>query len=176
MASMRRQRSETSRRRSELGATIVEFALLAPVFVTLVLGIVDFGVELSDNIALRQGVREGARQGVVGTFGSDSSCTVTGVTPATPTKQLMCLTKERIGGDDSKVRVKVALVGTYQRGSSMVICAQRPMESVSGLFATFMSGREMKTKVTMRIEDLNGTTFSPAQETAPTGGDWTWCT
>ena len=174
MGIMRRQRSEASRW-SDRGASIVEFALLAPVFVLLVLGTVDFGVEISDNIALRQGAREGARQGVVGNYGSNSSCTVTGATPPTATKQLMCLTKDRIGGDESKVRVKVALVSTYQRGNSMLVCAQRSMESVSGLFSSFMSGRELKTKVEMRIEDLNGTTFTGAEETPPTGGDWTWC-
>jgi Flp pilus assembly protein TadG len=174
MASMRQRRSETSRW-SERGASIVEFALLAPVFVLLVLGIVDFGVELSDNIALRQGVREGARQGVVGTFGSNSTCTITGTAPPTATKQLMCLTKGRIGGDATKVRVMVDVVGTYTRGNSMLVCGQRPMESVSGMFAGFVSGRFMKTKVEMRIDDLNGTSFTDAAETAPTGSDWSWC-
>ena len=51
MGIMRRQRSETSRW-SERGASIVEFALLAPVFVLLVLGTVYFGVEISDNVVV----------------------------------------------------------------------------------------------------------------------------
>src|SRR5436190_1256966 len=126
------RRSRMSRMRrgpSDRGAAVVEFALLAPVFVLLVMGIVDFGVGISNNIAIRQGVREGVRQGAVGTFGSNSSCTLTGVSGApADTKALMCLAKTRIGGDFSKTRVKVELVGDYVRGSAMRVCAQRPWE------------------------------------------------
>src|SRR4051794_2444987 len=161
---------------SERAASVVEFALLAPVFVLLVMGIVDFGVGISNNIAIRQGVREGVRQGAVGTFGSNSSCTLTGVSGApTDTKALMCLTKTRIGGDFSQTRVKVQLVGNYERGSTMRVCAQRSWESVTGMFTPFMSGRELRSEVEMRVEDLNGTSFTSASETAPTGADWSWC-
>jgi hypothetical protein len=164
------------RARTERGASIVEFALLAPVFVALVMGIIDFGMGLSDNLALRQGVREGARQAVVANFGTDVSCTVVGASPPTATRQLMCLTKERIGGDEASLRVKVDVLGTYQRGTSMLVCAQRPFVSTSGFFAAFTNGKQLRNKVRMRIEDVVSTTFSDATETAPSGGDWSWCT
>jgi hypothetical protein len=162
--------------RSERGASIVEFALLAPIFVALVMGIVDFGMGLSENLALRQGVREGARQAVVANFGTDTSCTVTGASPPTATRQLICLTKDRIGGDESSLRVKVDVLGTYQRGTTMLVCAQQPFESTTGFFAPFTSGKHLQSKIRMRVEDIVSTTFTDASETAPTGADWAWCT
>jgi hypothetical protein len=166
----------SARRDEERGASIVEFALLAPIFVALVMGIIDFGIGLSDNLALRQGVREGARQAVVGNVGTDSSCTVTGTSPGTDTKRLMCLTKDRIGGNAADIRVKVDVLGTYQRGTSILICAQRPFASTTGFYAAFASGKQLQNKLRMRIEDVVATTIADATETPPTGGDWSWCT
>ena len=51
--------------RSDGGATAVEFALVAPILLLLVFGIIEYGLWFSDSLATRQGVREAARQGVV---------------------------------------------------------------------------------------------------------------
>jgi hypothetical protein len=161
-------------RQSERGASIVEFALVAPIFFLLVMGICEFGVGFSNNIALRQGVREGARQGAVANVGSNTSCPVTGTTPNTDTKKLICLTKDRIGLDETKTRVKVVLTGPYQRGTSVIVCAQHKLNSVTGMFAPVLDDRELTTKVEMRIEETAGT-LAAAQETPPAGGDWSWC-
>ena len=88
-------------RRSECGAALVEFAIVLPVLILLVFGIVDFGRLLYTLNNLTSAVREGARlaavqpvgtslQGVVQprvssyvtSFGGSSSVTVN-VTPAT---------------------------------------------------------------------------------------------
>ncbi len=50
-----------SRRRDERGASLVEFALVATLLFTLLLGIVIFGVLLSKRQVLTQAVAEGAR-------------------------------------------------------------------------------------------------------------------
>jgi Flp pilus assembly protein TadG len=46
---------------SERGATLVEFAILAPLLVALLLGIVEFGWLFSQNVDVRHGAREAAR-------------------------------------------------------------------------------------------------------------------
>ena len=51
--------------RRDSGATAVEFALVAPILLLLVFGIIEYGLWFSDSLATRQGVREAARQGVV---------------------------------------------------------------------------------------------------------------
>ena len=45
---------------------MLEFALVVPVFLTIVMGALDFGMAFNDYNSVRQGVREGARQVVVG--------------------------------------------------------------------------------------------------------------
>jgi Flp pilus assembly protein TadG len=53
-------------RRDERGAAIVEFALILPVLVLFVFGIVEFGRAYSARIQLTAAVREGARAGALG--------------------------------------------------------------------------------------------------------------
>ena len=47
------------------GQTLIEFALIAPVFFILLFGIIDFGLMLNNRITLEHAVREGARYGMV---------------------------------------------------------------------------------------------------------------
>jgi Flp pilus assembly protein TadG len=53
-----RRRPENRRRR---GATLVEAALVLPLFLLIVLGMIDLGVAISRNNALSQAARQGAR-------------------------------------------------------------------------------------------------------------------
>ena len=52
---------EVHRRRGEKGASAVEFALVLPVLIALLLGIIEFGFAFNNQISLNQAVREGAR-------------------------------------------------------------------------------------------------------------------
>lgn len=53
------------RLRGQRGATTVEFAIIAAVLLTLVLGIIEFGILMFDQHVLTDASREGARAGVV---------------------------------------------------------------------------------------------------------------
>ena len=53
------------RRRGRRGAAAVEFALVVPLLLLIVLGIVDFGFMLSDRQAVSQAAAEGARAAAV---------------------------------------------------------------------------------------------------------------
>lgn len=56
----------TARRRAdERGASAVEFALLAPIFIMIVFGIISFGLVFAQQLGLSNGARQGARTGVV---------------------------------------------------------------------------------------------------------------
>jgi Flp pilus assembly protein TadG len=57
---------------------MVEFALVIPLFLLVLFGIIDFGLALNDYNSVRQGVREGAREGVVGEFGATCTGSLTG--------------------------------------------------------------------------------------------------
>ncbi|MEX2586786.1 MAG: TadE family protein [Actinomycetota bacterium] len=157
----------------ETGATGVEMALVLPLLVMLIAGVMDFGMVFSDLMSLRQGVGAGVRHGIVAQSGASSSCTVTGTTASGDTLSLICLVKDRIALDDASTRVKIAFPGSKVRGGSLVICAQYPMESITTMLDPIMNG-ELTSRVEMRIEqDLS--TLDAAEETPVDGGDWTWC-
>ena len=54
-------------RGADRGAAAVEFALLLPLLLILVFGIIDFGRMLNAQITLTEAAREGARASVLGT-------------------------------------------------------------------------------------------------------------
>lgn len=168
------------RRRPEKGGALVEFAFIAPVLLTLVLGVMDFGWILNTQAGLRQADRTVTREVTLGNFGSSSTCTLVGVSTApTATKQVMCRAKSLVGGDASEIRVKIWYPGGvgYAQRESAVICLQRPMPSLSGMFSMFTSGRFITAKADMRIEASDATGApAAAEETAPTGGSWAFCT
>ncbi len=178
----------------ERGASIVEFALVAPILFTVLFGIVDFGLLLSDDIGLQQGVREAARQASVAEFGSTESCgaTLTGTGQTTEMRKLVCLTKARsdVGSDRVRVAIRfdpassgLAAAAAYPAGSGsppvgngIIVCAISPMRSATGFFSPVLDGRFMRSKVVMRIEKGAGTAQSPVQEVDPSGENWAWCT
>lgn len=173
------------RARGERGAALVELAIILPLFVVLVFGLIEFGITYNSYIALRQGTREAARQGVVGNFGSTTSCSLTGVTgsPSTDVQKLMCLAKQQVGLSFANTRVKVlsgspdfSSPGTFATGDSLIVCTEYPVDSVAKFVSPFLGGAVLKTKTSMRIEAGYVNTETGGQETALGGGDWSWCT
>ena len=73
--------------RTERGQSLVEFALVIPVLLILVFGIIDFGMGLRAYITVTQATREGARFGAVGndpgTFTSGGAGQCNGTTTTT---------------------------------------------------------------------------------------------
>jgi len=157
-----------SRRASgDRGAVIVESALVVPILLILVFGMIDFGINLSDQIAVREGVREGVRQGVVD------------APSATTVAEIVTLTKSRIGvTSGSKVYVvpeATATASAGQPGSNLSVCAYVPMRSLTGFYKPLMNGQYMWSRVTMRVEQqLDYTTAGG--DTAPSGKTWAGCT
>jgi Flp pilus assembly protein TadG len=175
------------RRQDERGAALVELALVVPILMLLVFGIVEFGTAFNASQSLRQGVREAARQGAVGNFGSTnttgSPCYLTGATLATTNvKNLICLAKSQSGLNAQNMRVKVlsgtsdfSSTGTFSKTDSVIVCAEYSLGPMSKLMSPFIGGSVLKTKTSMRIEvtDISATADG---ETALTGSDWSWCT
>jgi len=61
---------EVLKKRSR-GQAIVEFALVLPLLLVLVMGIIDFGLIMQQYLTLNQGAREGARMASVGGSAAD---------------------------------------------------------------------------------------------------------
>jgi hypothetical protein len=171
----------------ERGAALIELAIVLPLLVLIVFGVVEFGVVYNDYISIRDGVRQAAREGSVGNFGpaatTGAPCYLTGAAGASDNiKSLMCLTKAEIGLDSSKVRVKVLSgapaftgTGTFAKNDSLIVCAQYPVDSITGVIGTFIDGRALQTRTAFRIEKSD-ITATAGEETPPAGRDWSWCT
>jgi len=156
------------------GATAVEFALVAPLLLLLVFGIIDYGLWFSDSLSTRQGVREAARQGVVANFGDDS-CTLTGATGDANSKALMCTAQDRIGGITGDPAVKVMAPDGWVRGERLVVCSQIAVGVGTGI-VPLPNDRTVRSQVEMAIEKADpGTEFTGGQESAPEGRTWAWC-
>jgi hypothetical protein len=169
--------------RDERGQGLVEFALILPVLLLILVGILEFGSIYSSVISMRQGVREAGRQGSVANFGSIPSCdqNFQGARPSDNMISLMCLAKDQAGvGNGVKYRIKFANEdltpgGTYAVKNAIVICAAYPITSLTGLFQPFLGGRVAKTKAAFRIEKVSGVAEIEGGEADPSGGNWTWC-
>jgi Flp pilus assembly protein TadG len=85
----RRQAATGSRDRGprDRGAAAVEFALLLPVLLLLIFGIIDFGRALNAQITLTQAAREGARLEALGELNvvTRTQTAATGLSPVTVT-------------------------------------------------------------------------------------------
>jgi len=82
------RRARSSRhQRGERGATAVEFALLFPLLMLIVFGIIDFGRVMNAQITLTQAAREGARLDALGLPNVDTrtQAAATGLSPVTVT-------------------------------------------------------------------------------------------
>lgn len=165
-------------RDGERGATAVEFAVVTSILLVLVFGIFEFGLAFNDYLSVRFGSQEGARQAIVGTTGSDSGCPLTGAAASAgvSTRQLLCLTKDRVGLDEADTRVKIAFGSSgYVEQGYLVVCVQYPLEGKTGLFTPLLSGKQVKAQTRSRIEELASPALQATSETAPSGGDWDWC-
>jgi len=149
---------------------MVEFALVVPIFLALVLGMIDFGFAFNDYNSVRQGVREGARQAVVADWSTD------GCTSGSSSARIACITKARIGLNTENTRVKIVLPTTYAAGNQLQVCAMYPFGSLTGFFGAALNGRAAKSEITMRIEQLDAANpVTNYQDTALAGQDWSWC-
>lgn len=167
----------------ERGAALVEMAIVLPLLMMIVFGIIEFGTTYSNYIGLRDGVRNAARSGAVGNFGQSSSCGLEDADEASASIQrLMCLTKRQTGLDEDQVRVKIISAnstftgaGTFAKNDALVVCAQVKTTAVTGFLGTALTGKFLRTKVAMRIE-RSDIVATAGEEDPPSGGNWSWCT
>ena len=162
-------RSEKSR-----GAALVEAAVALPLILVIVFGAIDFGFIMTDSSSVNQGTRDAARSGIVADVGSDTSCTITGASPTGDTEKLVCLAKDRIGLDDSDIRIKLIVGGSGDVGDPLVVCAQFPGSSRTGFFSFMLNDKVLKSRTNMRIEQTGS--LASVEESAIDAGGWAECT
>jgi hypothetical protein len=152
------------------GTALLEFALVVPIFVLLVMGTIDFGMTFNDYNSVRQGVREGARQVVVADW-TAGSCT-----SGTSVQRAACITKDRIGLDAARTRVRIDVVDSYEPGDPISVCAMYQARSVTGFFSAILDNKVLTSHITMRIEQIDDAAPVADYSEAPLSGEsWSWC-
>lgn len=169
-----KRRQSLRSRSAERGAALVEFAVVLPLLMAMVLGMLDFGVSLTNFNSVRQGTREGARRAVVGDVGGYTACPVSGAASGS-TLALVCLTKQKIGLDEASTRVSITFDASHAEGEALIICTQYPLQSVTGMYGFLLDGKMLRAQVDMRVErtSVGGTPIS--LQSFQEGGGWAWC-
>jgi Flp pilus assembly protein TadG len=137
---MKRRQAATDPR--DRGATAVEFALLLPVLLLLLFGVIDFGRALNAQITLTQAAREGARLAalgqLIGPVQTRVTAAATGVSPVTATLTTSCPAGAGTGVDAvvkvtytftfvTPIGAFAAMFGSVTYGSTLSLSAQGEM-------------------------------------------------
>ena len=183
---MTRRRRRHGCSRQDRGAAAVEFALVTPLLLIMLFGIVDYGIWFSDSISARQAVRDGARNGAVESFGA-CPATVTG--NDADLHKLACTIEARMDQISGATYVRVLIRQdplptsttdvTWKPGVTLRVCAITQHTALLP-FVPFPAGGIAKTRVDIPIEQAAGaaagTRISYTAEAPPAGTDWaSWC-
>lgn len=119
--------------RVERGAAAVEMALVLPILVALVMGIIDFGYSFWVQGNVAGAAREGARYHAIHNDSSQAVAIATGLVPA--------------GVDVVDISATPA---SCSPGSDAVLTITYQVESVSGFFAALLGGVQVDAEGVMR--------------------------
>jgi Flp pilus assembly protein TadG len=127
------QMGENFKRKRDDGASLVEFALLMPLLLLLVLGIIEFGFILGQFNEVRHGAHEGARLAAVNDSDPHGrACDAMGL------------------GSDASVTFTS---GSYQIGDQASVTVTKSVQSLSGVgFITALLPNNLSTTADFRIE------------------------
>lgn len=126
--------------RSRRGSNAVEFALILPILITLLAGIVEWGWTLNQQMMVVQAAREGARAGVSTPRDDD---------PETAAQARVVQSLNDMGLNGSAATVTVSIVGAYPDELLQVNLAL-PHEPIIGLVPIPV---DLKAALTMRLEE-----------------------
>ena len=152
MCSLKTHTHKRSRR--ERGQALVEFALVVPIFLILVMGIVDFGLGFKTSIAVTNATREGARLGAVGWPAGSYPTDCRSDPPATDAQKTIVrrvcntLAVSQTALDDQVTNVSVSFVERngltgIQTGDSVVVslsCRYDFITPLGAILSTFSWG------------------------------------
>lgn len=133
------------------GASLVEFALVAPLLIAILFAIVDFGYGFSRMLDVRHGAREAARLVAVN-YGATAS--VAGDSQSDVIINEIC--RRMDGATGSTVALeRMTSTGTASAGAvgqRARVTVTRPLKSLSGVYGPILDGKQLKSDIQTRIE------------------------
>lgn len=185
-----RATSRARRFRSDDGAAAVEFALVLPILVLILFGIIDYGLYFSNSFGVRGGAQDAARQGSVANFNPyptecasyAPSLDTSASTPSPDIANLMCAARRETGDVTGHLYVAVVVDDNgWAPGNSLTVCEVVYSSGVTG-YVPLPGKGTIRIKSVTTIEQqapIDQTTGAPTVETsgyeALPSGDWSWC-
>ena len=133
--------TQTTRKRHKLrgqrGQTMVEFAIVLPIFLMLLLGIAQLGIAFNNYVTLTDGVRAGARYGaVLRTVGTRNSDTINKV--------------KQSSANLNQSNINVTVTSTWTAGSDLTVCGTYPYSI--NLIGLVVASGNLNSCTTNRVE------------------------
>lgn len=136
-------RRPLNRKRDDAGATLIEFAIVLPLLVMLLFGIIEFGWVFAQNLDVRHGAREGARLAAVDELTSAADVCSRMDTAAHPSETLITVART---GDDI--------------GDDISVTVDAPAKTLTGFFDWALpSTLRLQSTVTIRAEQNSNFTL-----------------
>lgn len=129
----------------------MEFALILPLFLLLVFGIVEFGWAWSQQLDLRHGAREGARLAAVN-YGEDE---------AAQTDALVAEACDRMDGVDGAA-LTVSFPDGDDAGDEVTVAIEADLQTLTGFLDFALGDVELRSEVSIRLEQ--DATFSAVSD------------
>ena len=95
------------------GQSLVEFAIILPIILLLLMGMAEFGMMLNSYLAIQNSSREGARLGIVGGTDLQINSVVTATSPSLTSSNLTVLITPLAGSRTSGGTLTVSLNYNY---------------------------------------------------------------
>jgi Flp pilus assembly protein TadG len=137
-------RGRRARWRKDGGAAAVEFALILPVLIALVCGIIDFGLIFGQHLQVRNLAREATRLAAVNE--------VSGSTATQRATFLVNRACSRAGVFPTGTQVSLERPGSAVVGSTVRVVVTSPMRSSTGVFTSLVGGRNQQARSEARLE------------------------
>ncbi len=134
------------RLRQRRGASVVEFAIVAPVFIMLVFGMIEYGRMVMVQQVITNASREGARRAIV---------------DGATTSEIQTLVKDYLQGGAMKTTNLTIVVtpnppSSAKSGDPVTVRLEMPFKDVSWLPGQwFLGSQQLKAETTMRRESVN---------------------
>lgn len=142
--------SATPRRR-ERGAAAVEFALIFPLLLTVVFGVIEFGWAYGQMLDVRHGAREGARLIAVNEL--PPGMTADDVTASEQSNFLVEEICDRMDlSTSARVSLALEIPGGVSAGQKAIITVNADLDTITGWFDPMLGDKTLSSDLELRIE------------------------
>ncbi|WP_105617248.1 TadE/TadG family type IV pilus assembly protein [Vallitalea okinawensis] len=125
--------------KNEKGQSLVEFAIILPLVLIIILGIIEFGIMFNAYLTITSASREGARLGAVGGSDSEIESLISSITP-------------QLNADKLVVTITPS-EGARDRGDSITVTASYDYQVLIPLLGDIISNLvDLTAQTVMRVE------------------------